>query len=495
MRQLFIPLFTIGLLALIGTGCDSLTNDERGTVTLTGIVVDANDEGVANAFIRVQPQDLLVETDEAGEYTLDVDIDSTMNLVVLASKNGYSSATTTILALADRTIDVPTLRITASAGFVEESGQAANIILRDLSAQAIGVKEAGSEEIATITFQVTDSTGQPLSLSQAVNLSFAFGEQPGGGEFLYPTTVKTDNNGEARVNLSAGTRAGLIQVIASATVDGETIRSNPAAMAIHGGHPDQNHFTLGPEKFNFPGLVRFGVTNQISVLVGDQYSNPARPNSAVYFNSSHGVIQGSGLTSENGAASVILYSGNPLPDNTGIGENGIATIQATTADIDNNPVTAQIPVLFSGSPIITLTQTGSSNDPFARRFDYTVMDYLGNPMGQGTTITVRAGGVKVEAVGDVAVELGDTGIVGNGDTVPYSAVTGAGITDFSFSVVERTIADIVDPPSLDRVTITVGGPNGRLQVTYGANGVSTSTEGATVEQVGADTFVIKAHQP
>lgn len=487
MRRLFIPLSTFALLVLFGLGCDSFQNDERGTVTLTGIVVDASDEGVADAFIRIEPQDVLVETDAEGVYSVDVDVDSTMNLVVFASKNGYSTSSTTILAIAGRTIEVPTLRITASAGFVEESGDAANIILRTLSDPQIAVKEAGSEEIATVTFQVTDSTGKPLSLSRAIQVSFAFGEQPGGGEFLSPETVRTDNNGEARVNLSAGTRAGVVQIIASAVVNGVTIQSNPAALAIHGGHPDQTHFTLGPDRFNFPGLVRFGVTNEISVLVGDQYSNPARPNSAVYFSSTHGIIQGSALTSEDGAASVTLYSGNPLPDTDGIG-----VVTATTADIDNNPVTAQIPVLFTGPPVITLTQTGSSNDPFARRFDYTVTDYLGNPLGEGTTITVRAGGVKVDAVGDVNVELGDTGILGNGSTVPYQVVTGPGITDFSFSVVERTIADIVDPPSLDRVTISVSGPNGRLQVTYGASGAQTSTEGATVEQVSANTFVVRA---
>lgn len=489
MRRLFIPLFTLGFLFLIGSGCDALTNDERGTVTLNGIVVDADDEGVSNAFIRIQPQDLLVETDGSGVFNVDVDIDSTMNLIVIASKNGYSSTNTTLLAIAGRTIEVPTLRITPTGGFVEESGKAANIILRSLSSQQVGVREAGSEEIATITFQVTDSTGQPLSLSQAVDVAFAFGQQPNGGEFLFPQSVRTDNDGEARVNLSAGTVAGLIQVIASATVNGVTIRSNPAAMSIHGGHPDQTHFTLGPEKFNFPGLTRFGVPNGISVLVGDQYSNPARPNSAVYFNSTHGVIQGSALTNDDGGASVTLFSGNPLPT-----ADGISTVTATTADINNDPVTAQIPVLFTGFPIITLTQTGSSNDPFARRFDYTVEDFLGNPMGPGTVITVRAGGVKVEAVGNVNVELGDTAILGDGQGTPYSVVRGPGITDFSFSVVERTIADIVDPPSLDRVTISVSGPNGQLQVAFGASGASTSTEGATVEQVDANTYVIRAEQ-
>jgi len=481
MRRFSTPLLAFGFLVAIALGCDSIGSSERGTVTLTGVVVDANDEGVANAFVTINPGNYLVETDGSGVYEIDVEIDSTMSLTVRATKNGYSTSTTTVLAIADRVVDVPTLRITPTDGAVQESGFASNIILQTISSQTIGVKEAGSEEIATITFQLTDSTGLPLSLNRAVNVSFAFGEQPGGGEFLFPETVRTDNDGEARVNLAAGTLAGVVQIIASAEVNGNTIRSNPAALTIHGGHPDQTHFTLGPEVFNFPGLTRFGVTNAISVIVGDQYGNPTRPNSAVYFTTTHGVIQGSALTNQDGGGSVTLFSGNPLPNT-----DGIATVTATTADVNDETVTAAIPVLFTDTPIITLEQISSSNDPFSRRFRYTVTDRLGNPMGPGTTINVRAGGVKVTAVGDVDVQLGDTAILGSPGN--YTVVTGPGITEFEFSVVEATIADIVDPPSLDNVSVSVSGPNGRLQITQTANGPSTSTEGAMVEQLDANTI-------
>jgi hypothetical protein len=486
MRRFTIPLLAFGFLVLFGVGCDALSNEERGTVTLTGIVVDQSDEGVPNAFVTVMPQDEDVETDAGGLYSIDVDIDSTMDLTVTARKNGYSTASTVVLAIAGREIDVPALRIVATDDFVQESGKASNIILQSLSTQQVGVKEAGSEEIATITFQVTDSTGRPLSLNQATNVSFAFGAQPGGGEFLFPTSIRTDNDGEARVNLAAGTQAGVVQIIASTVVDGVTIRSNPAAMSIHGGHPDQEHFSLGPQVFNFPGLLRFGETNRIAVYVGDQYSNPARPNSSVYFHSTHGIIQGSTLTSVDGSGAVTLFSGNPLPN-----VDGIATITATTADLNNDPVTASIPVLFTGAPVITLTQTGSSDSPFARRFAYTVTDGLGNPLGPGTAINVKAGGVKVEAVGDVAVELGDTVILGEPGS--YSVVRGPGITEFEFSVVEQTIADVADPPSLDVVTVSVSGPNGKLQLTAGASGKTSASEGATIEHLDANTIRVRAN--
>ncbi|MEZ4697962.1 MAG: hypothetical protein R2832_16210 [Rhodothermales bacterium] len=490
MRRTSTYLFLILLLGYVGSACDTFSGtDTSGVVTLAGLVVDPDDAGVPGAFIRVQPGNILIETDDSGQYTVDVDIDSTMTLNVSATKDGYGSAAINVLGIAGRAVTVPTLRITPSIELVEESGQASNIIFSSQSATRIGVVESGSEEVAGITFQATDSTGLPLSISKAIDITFRMGQAPGGGEFLFPTTVKTDNNGEARVNLSAGTLAGVVQIVAEATVDGETIRSLPVAITIHGGLPDQGHFTLGPAAFNFPGLVRYGVTNQIAVIVGDKYSNPVRTGTAVYFSTDFGVIQGSTLTDDNGQGSVTLFSGEPLP------EDGLAIITATTADENEAPVTDFTPVVFSGVPVIEVTQTGSSQDPFYRNYDYRVHDPLGNPLAPGTTISVSAGGTKVKAVGSVAVGLGDTVIrlPANG-TRPTATdiVTGPGFTDFSFSVVENTDSQSNEPPSVQNITIKVGGPNGNLEITFGASDVSSSTKGAVIESFSEGNFRVTA---
>src|SRR5690606_17929995 len=154
--------------------------------------------------------------------------------------------------------------------------RASNIILASQSAQSIGVKESGSDEVAQITFQVADSMGRPVTLDQAITVSFRFGASPNGNEFLFPTTAKTDNNGRVTVSVSAGTRAGVLQVIAEANMNGTLVRSMPVALAIHGGLPVQQRFTLAAEKYNFPGLVRYGEQNAISVILGDQYGNPVK---------------------------------------------------------------------------------------------------------------------------------------------------------------------------------------------------------------------------
>ncbi len=143
------------------------------------------------------------------------------------------------------------------------------MILLSQTHASIGVRESGSEELASMTFLLADSIGNPVILDQSADVRFRFGVQPGGGEFISPTSTPTDNNGEVTVYLSSGTRAGVVQIIAETTVDGRLIRSQPVAVTIHGGLPDQTHFTLGTQRRNFPGLNAFGLINPMSVILGD----------------------------------------------------------------------------------------------------------------------------------------------------------------------------------------------------------------------------------
>lgn len=478
---LVFPLFVAGIFI---AGCDSFKSDDSGDLTITGFVIDQDDRPVANATVEVRSLDEFTTTDETGAYAMTVELDSTSSLTLTGSKAGYSTATSNFVGRAGETVDL-TLRLILQGDSPVESGQASNILLSGQSASTIGVTESGSEEVAQLTFQVTDSTGTPITLKNSTTINFAIGQGPGGGEFLFPESVETDNSGLATVNISAGTTAGVVQIVASTTVGGQTIRSLPVAMTIHGGLPDGDHFTLGPEKFNFPGLLRFGTQNGISVLLGDKWFNPVRPGTAVYFTSSHGVIEGSTLTDGNGQGSVNLLSGNPIPP------DGVSIISASTADENQDEIISQTPVLWSGAPRITLTQTGTSNDPYFRTYDYTVTDGNGNPLSEGTGIAVSASGTKIITSGNVNTLLSDTVFLNGGMTYD-DVLRGPGITEFSFAVVEDPDGEEGENPALQQVTIAVSGPNGNLEITYGASGVSTSTEGAVVQQLDSKTFVVEA---
>jgi hypothetical protein len=255
-------------------------------------------------------------------------------------------------------------------------------------------------------------------------------------------------------------------------------------VAIHGGLPDQTHFSLGPRRFNFAGLNRFGVINPISVVVGDKWSNPVKEETAVYFSTSHGVIEGSVQTDEQGRGTVALISGNPLPG------DGVGIVTASTADDAEVQVSDRTPVLFSGVPVISVSPLVAAIGQF---YDLTVTDQNGNPLVEGTNITVRADGRYVETVGNTDVELDDT--IFRGFTYD-DILRGPGITEFSFGVVEsEREAGQIGTPELGAITIRVRGENGDLEVVLRPDGgASSPTDGATMTKEG-DKAIFTLQEP
>ncbi|MEM6645290.1 MAG: hypothetical protein AAF730_03465 [Bacteroidota bacterium] len=480
---------------LVGlAGCDAFSSEEEnpgGIVRFVGQVLnDETNNPVPGAFVQIQPyNNLPIETDAEGRYDFELEVDSTQTLTVVVSRDGFSSASVEVLGVVDRTISVPTLRIQQTVDDQPVSGQASNILLLAQSAESIGVKESGSQEVVQITFQVADSLGRPIVLDQAVDVAFSLGVSPGGGEFIFPQRATTDNNGQVTANLSAGTRAGAVQLIAEANVGGRTIRSIPVGVAIHGGLPNQTHFSVGPDRFNFPGLLRFGIENRVSVIVGDQYANPVRPATAVYFTSSHGVVEGSTLTDELGRGSVTLLSGNPLPG------NGVGVVTARSADVDQNDVVGRTPLVFSGVPVVSVSPAVARID---QTYDVTVVDPNGNPLVAGTSLSIRVEGTRVKAVGNTSVIFDDTAFLdqnGDGDNLDYAdVVRGPGITTFRFRAVEdRNFNEEDGEPQVETITIIVAGENGRIEIALTSDGGAPSlrTTEATFDLITPDKLIAR----
>lgn len=479
IRPLILVLFVAAFLG----GCDAFSSDddESGIVTLTGQILNGTTNNpVENGFIRVLPYDLLFEATEDGLFDFEVEIDSTMDLQISISADGFRTESQTVLALAGRTITVPPFRMSPTSEAAAVSGRASNIILLEQSATSIGVRESGSEEQVSLTFQLADSLRNPVIINQKAEVRFRFGAQPGGGEFIAPALAETDNNGIATVVISSGTKAGIVQLIAETTVEGRLIRSQPVAVTIHGGLPDQDHFSLGPARRNFPGLNAYGLTNSMSVIVGDKYSNPARIGTAVYFETTHGVIEGSTLTDDKGQGSVNLLSANPLP------ANGIAHVTARTADDQQNQVTATTPVVFSGTPVLSVTPGTARVNQF---YQVDITDFNGNPLASGTTMSVSVTGTAIRVGGTTSALIEDTSFMGGMDY--EHVVRGPGVTRFNFVISENI--DPTDPvtPVVDAIEITVSGPNGRLAIVLGAGGEPLSeTDGARLRQTADGTWQV-----
>ncbi|MCS7053998.1 MAG: hypothetical protein NZM09_09745, partial [Ignavibacterium sp.] len=322
-------------------------------VTISGRVIDFDDgEPVNNAAIKMIVDSIQygTTTNSEGRYSKTFNLRKSVDVKVIASKESYRGDTVKVFAIPGRTVDAPTLKVKKDSVLVTTTFPASITLVGQTNYQ-IGVRESGDNETTTLTFEVRDSSGRPLDISSSVTVRFLLGASPGGGEFIYPTSRKTNSLGQASVGVTSGTKAGVVQVIAEVNKDGRIIRSNPVAVAIHGGLPDINHFSVTPQFVNVPGLVLYGYNNKITAYIGDKYSNPVKPNTVVYFNTTGGIIQGSAVSSGNNpAVSVNLTTAAPNPTHPVLGP-GFATITASTASENNQIISKNVVVLFSGYPV------------------------------------------------------------------------------------------------------------------------------------------------
>ncbi len=438
-----------------------LSNDSSGsnpvasgsTAILEGTVINyLTGDAVVGAKVTVIGGVQLVSTltDESGSFSAEVELESGTTVTVITSKTGYSSDTTGTYLQSGSTVTLDQIQMMPSSTVGSTpSGDPVSIYIDQVSSPVIGVKESGSVETTQLTFVVVDSAGTPVDLDHSVTVNFMLGAGPGGGEFLSPSSAETNNIGQAAVNLTSGIKAGAVQVIAKVNLTSGVISSLPVSITIHGGLPDSVHFSIAPTKLNFPGYNIFGLTDQITAFVGDKYANPVRPETAVYFTSSGGIIEGSALTNLQGMGTVNLISAEPRPIHQTYGP-GYATITASTVDENSVTISTNTIVLFSGVTVVTISPT-NFNIPNggSQNFQYFVGDQNGNPLAEGTSISVSVNGENVDAQGDMSITLPDT--------------QDRGWTQFGFTVFDT--ADTVNVAKSVSIKVLSDGPNGSGQMT------------------------------
>jgi hypothetical protein len=446
--------FFVFLFFLVLMGCKKKAVEpevpQQKTVILSGSVFESvTGSPIDSAVVKITgitPQ-IVTYTDSTGKYRVSFEVEAETDVNVIAFKEGYEPDTVAVLAIPGRTVNVPSLLLKRTAPETPTSGEPASIVLVSQTAKSIGVKGSGSVETAQMVFEVQDSSGKPVDLAHSVEVSFRIGSGPGGGEFIYPPKARTDAKGRVTANIVSGTKAGVVQIVAESNVGSKTIRSLPVVIVIHGGLPDSAHFSIAPEKLNFPGYNVFGLRNKITAYVGDKYGNPVKPGTAVYFTTTGGIIEGSALTNEQGQGSVDLISAEPRPVHPVLGP-GYAVITATTADENQRTIKAETIVLFSGIPQITVEPTTFDIPNLGSQvFNYTVSDQNGNPLAGGTTIRVTIDGKDIRALGDLDITIPDT--------------RDRSWTRFSFAI-QDTTSDTVERPVLIR--ISASGPNGSATV-------------------------------
>jgi hypothetical protein len=439
------------LLWVLLWNCDSPTKDEDKFAILSGQVLNSETlvpvTGAVVVVLEYPQVSTLTEAD--GTFNLELEVAEATDVQLRAFKESFVSDTISILATPGRTVNSLSLSLEPTGSTPVVSGSAASIILYSVNPPAIGVRESGSPEVAEVTYQVQDSSGVPVDLEHSVTVNFLLGSTPGGGVFVSPMSSETGANGLATTSLFSGDSAGVVQIIAEVGIGGQTVRSKPVPVAIHGGLPDSAHFSLAVKKLNFAGYNIYGLTDQITAYVGDKYGNPVKPGTAVYFTTTGGIIEGSALTDDVGQASVNLISSAPKPIHPLLGA-GFATITGRTADENQHQIESYATVLFSGIPQISVSPMSINvPDKGSQVFYYTVSDQNDNPLVEGTSISVTVVDGKVKANGNTSMSLPDT-------QSPSWA-------SFSFTLTDADV-DSNQTNSVS-VKISTSGPNGKAEYT------------------------------
>jgi hypothetical protein len=482
---IFIAVFVLALAVLLG-GCKSdQTSATTGEGVISGYVVDGSSnarlQGVAIQAMTVSGSTLSTTSDGSGMYTFKFTVDSTVYVTVTMKKTGYRD-TSFVAQLKSGTVLTQNLSLTpvsiVGGGTAGGSGLAQTIFFIGASQPEVCVYGVGGKETTIMSWEVRDSLGLPIDDSHAVDLTFGILGAINGGEYVSPVVLRTNTSGQAHMTFNAGIKSGVVQVYATATVGSRTITSGPVKVVVTGGYPDQAHFTIATNRFNFPALGVANLRNPISVLVGDKYSNPAAP-SAVYFSSTAGVIQGGvqgTVTSKDGQGTVELISGNPAPLGVyaapGWGD-GYHRVVARTLGQAGVAVQDSLMLLWSGAGMISNISPTTFDIPNtgSQVISFQVADYLGHPLAAGTRISVVASipppPTDLVKQNQVFLQFGNAGVVEMSDVI----VPGAGATQFSCVLRDGTwdITDVAGTPV--NLMIVVTGLNTPNQIGMTIGGV------------------------
>jgi hypothetical protein len=181
--------------------------------------------------------------------------------------------------------------------------------------QVIGIKGAGQTELSEILFVVKDNNGDPIG---GLTVTFTM-NGPNGGEFISPTSVITSVLGRAGTILNSGYVAGPVSITAEVTINGTVVRSSPSSVSIGGGVPSAAHFNIAVETLNLYGLVKSGITTNITAYVADRFGNyNVLEGTPVSFYTEAGAVDTSGVLDDTGKTTVTIRTQAPTPADVAI---------------------------------------------------------------------------------------------------------------------------------------------------------------------------------
>lgn len=324
-----------------------------------------------------------------------------------------------------------------------------------------GSIQADGISFATIRGIVKNSKGNPVTDGTVVDFS-VIPDADGGGNGTFEPTQATTVGGIAIAYLYSRDSAGDPSKSGTARIKADVVRANqppdlpvPAtdltnqATVVHFVSSQIGEIHLSADPANVRGWDIVGNTTTITAVVYNTDHQPVPDGTTVRFTPTHGLITGSvsgnlSITS-GGIATATLKtdaSGNPT-------WNGLVDIEAI-AGPDEVAETAVGVVIFSGGPAASecdanLSQTEMATVGGQAVIDVTALDLNGNPMIDGSVVTVTT----------------DKGTISGGG----SGVTSGGQCAFTLMMSTDAASPTPTGPGSVRVTIASGGAGSPVIIT------------------------------
>ncbi|RPI02042.1 MAG: carboxypeptidase regulatory-like domain-containing protein, partial [Ignavibacteriae bacterium] len=388
-------LFSGAAFLLFIAGCQQNPTEPTSTKasTISGSVLDETNNPLA--FARVVDIGKLAYFDTSksdGTYRINLELSDNYVTSLYAVLSGYASDTQHVsLAPGDNLTSVNFhMKLTDSSKVVGgKSGRASSIGLFSQTSKSILLK-GGITPSSTITFLVVDSLNRPVTGANSCWVKFSISVSHPSGETLKPDSVKTDPlTGLASTTVFSGTKPNAILLTAQVVDPNRTIVAT-TGLTEGTGLADGNHVSISATKFNLAGRVLDGLSTTITLTAQDQFGNPVADGTPVSFVTNGGGIIKDAFT-KDGAATAKLMTGGGSPP---IG--GTVTVTAeikgdTSVRKSDSSIVRNIHILFSGHTMVARASNSVNfeiPDGDANFFDFTVSDDYGNPLAEGSSITV-----------------------------------------------------------------------------------------------------------
>jgi hypothetical protein len=250
---------------------------------------------------------------------------------------------------------------TATVAVTPASPDATSIVLGDItpadkSIVIQGAGGSGRSETAQLSFRVLDKNGAPVA-----NQKVGFSTISTKAVRLSQASGVTDGSGIVSVSVTSGTEPTALRVVAKLDNGISTVSDT---ITVTTGAPVQLAFSLSASEFNIEGYEFDDVTDQIKLLLADQFSNPVADGVPAVLQTDSGAIGSSsrgGCVTDNGRCTVDLRSQNPRYGSDATAPRkraGLATITATTLS-GSSPLSGEIAVFLSGSRVANVSLVGA----------------------------------------------------------------------------------------------------------------------------------------